>query len=70
MKRIMYPDSSQNEDLAFRACPLCEDTIDVYYCIEISLVFEGTSPERELPEWVKLTEGNRKICMNCPEHPD
>jgi hypothetical protein len=52
-----------------RECPLLNGMrIDCYTCGDACFVAEGIAPEWSLPEGVEMTEKNRKICMECPNH--
>ena len=54
------------------ALPALPKRIDGDKCFDISMVAEGDSPERFLPEEIKVEafgETQRKICLKCAYHP-
>ena len=54
-------------------CPICQRQVTGDECFYISMVAEGTTPDRFLPEDLKPEEFDDKkkeTCIKCKYHPE
>lgn len=54
-------------------CPICQRQVTGDECFDISMVAEGTTPDRFLPEDLKSEEFDDKkkeTCIKCKYHPE
>ena len=46
-------------------CPLADNFIEIYECIENVDVVDGLIKEKTMPERFKVKENWKEICKNC-----
>lgn len=54
-------------------CPVCERQVNGDECFDISMVAEGTTPDRFLPADIpseEFDEKKKEICLKCKYHPE
>lgn len=51
-------------------CPLVNRLVADDFCFDTSVVAEGHTPKRFLPDELTWSEELVKTCMNCPNHRD
>ena len=51
-------------------CPIVGEQINGDACYCTVLAVDGEAPEKIVPEFIRLTEEAKKICLSCKYHAD